>query len=64
MKADVLRKIKIKGLFSTGKKPFSRTIYTPKIFISMPFLIEVLLEALDVFKNFVTSISSTRNLNF
>ena len=30
----------------------------------MPFMIEVLLEALDDFKNFVTSISSTRNLNF
>ena len=30
----------------------------------MQFLIEVLLEALDVFKNFQTSISSTRNLNF
>ena len=30
----------------------------------MPLLIEVLLEALDVFKNFLTSISSTRNLTF
>ena len=30
----------------------------------MQFLNEVLLEALDVFKNFQTSISSTRNLNF
>ena len=30
----------------------------------MQFLNEVLLEALDVFKNFQTSMSSTRNLNF
>ena len=30
----------------------------------MHFQNEVLLEALDVFKNFQTSISSTRNLNF
>ena len=36
----------------------------PKIFISMQFLNEVLLEALDVFKNFQTSLSSTINLNF
>ena len=30
----------------------------------MQFLDEVILEALDVFKNFQTSLSSTRNLNF
>ena len=30
----------------------------------MQFLNEVLLEALDVFENFQTSISSTRSLNF
>ena len=54
----------IKDLFSTGKKPFSRTIWTPKIFISMKFLIEVHLEALEDFKNFQTSIPFTRNLNF
>ena len=35
-----------------------------KIFVSLPFLNEVLVEALDVFKNFQTSIPSTKNLNF
>ena len=55
----------IKGLFSTRKKWFSRIIWPTKIFISMQFLNEVLLlEALDAFKNFQTSISCTKNLNF
>ena len=46
------------------KKRFLRTILATKIFISIRFLNEVLLEALDDFKNFQTSISFTRNLNF
>ena len=54
----------INCLFSTGKRGFSETILAIKTFAPMQYLNEVLLEALDAFKNFWTSISSTRNLNF
>ena len=54
----------IKCLFSTGKMPFSTPIKSTKIFISMSFLNEVVLDAQDVFKNFQIPIPFTRSLNF